>query len=538
MHAGKKSLIVAALLAALATHAVHAQSDACAAVKQLPLAEGRIENAVSVPSGPLPQDNSPYHPAYPKDWILPAYCEVSGVLHQRTGADGAAYGDHFLLRLPSPWNGKFLFQGGGGTDGVAQPPLGIVSNHAQPALMRGYAIITADSGHAGQGNTAFGREQQARLDYAFNSIGEVTRAARQIVAAYYAKPASHAYFMGCSNGGREAMMAAQRYPLDFDGIIAGDPGFRLSHAAIAEAWDTEAFNSAAPRDEQNRPILSKSFSNEDLTLLVKAVLEKCDALDGLADGEINNLAACHFDPAALTCIGEKTPQCLSRAQVDALHRSFGGAHDSKGQPLYSSWPYDAGLADFGWRIWKLGMSPNATPNAINTTMGANTLRDYFVHPFQENFDSAHVDFDRVAAQVAETSAINDADSTEISTFTARGGKLLIYEGTSDPVFSADDVIAYYRALVAANGGAQKALASARLFLIPGMTHCGGGPSTDEFDSLTALEQWVEAGHAPERIVASGKAFPHRTRPLCPYPQYAAYNGSGDPEDATHFTCKE
>ena len=160
------------------------------------------------------------------------------------------------------------------------------------------------------------------------------------------------------------MMAVERNPLDFDGAIAGDPGFRLTHAAIAEAWDTQAFLArCAQRLRRQHPILSKSFSNEDLKLVADAVLAKCDALDGLKDGEINNVEACKFSPAELTCKGSKAANCLSLAQVEALERSFGGAHDSKGNPLYSGWPYDAGIADMGWRMWKLGTSETALPNA-------------------------------------------------------------------------------------------------------------------------------------------------------------------------------
>jgi feruloyl esterase len=405
------------------------------------------------------------------------------------------------------------------------------------ALERGYAVVSDDGGHQGGGDTSFGREQQARLDYAFESTIETTRVAHQLIAAYYGKLPAHSYFVGCSNGGREAMMAIERTPFDFDGAIAGDPGFRLTHAAMGESWDSQAFIAIAPKDAQGHPILSKAFSNADLKLVSDAVLAKCDALDGIKDGEINNFAACKFDPAVLACKGAKTDQCLSRDQIEALKKSFGGAHDSKGNALYSSWPYDAGISDMGWRMWKIGTSETAQPNAINTTMGAQSLTDYFVHPYIEGVSPWNLDFDRAAALTDQTARINDAVDTDLSTFAAHGGKLLIYEGLSDPVFSADDIVDYYRQLERDNGGQEKTASMARLFLIPGMTHCGGGPATDQFDSLTALEKWVEQGEAPQSIMASGAAFPGRTRPLCPYPQYAAYNGSGDAQDGMNFTCK-
>jgi len=267
------------------------------------------------------------------------------------------------------------------------------------------------------------------------------------------------------------------------------------------------------------------------------VLQKCDELDGLRDGEINNSQACHFDPEVLVCKDEKTAQCLSRPQVDALKKSFVGAQDSKGNSLYSGWPWDAGIADMGWRVWKLGTSETSQPNGISATFGLMALSGYFVHPQLSGLNPAQPDFDRISAQVDDTYKINDATSTDLSTFAARGGKLLLYEGLSDPVFSASDLIEYYEQFLTANGGQEKARGIARLFLVPGMTHCSGGPATDEFDALAALEHWVEDGVAPESIPATGRAFPGRTRPLCAYPQYAAYTGKGNPEDASSFVCR-
>lgn len=520
---------------ALGLSATAARSQDCAGLKRLAIVQTTIESAEAVPAGstfavPMSMPAIQVGP-------LPAFCKVTGVIRDRIGADGKHYGIRFELRMPANWNHKFYFQGGGGLDGLVQPAVGVAGRGAPTALERGYAVVSDDGGHEGPMDSSFGREQQARLDYAFESTPETARVARQLVATYYGSSPVHSYFVGCSNGGREAMMAAERNPLDFDGAVAGDPGFRLSHAAIAEAWDTQAFMAVAPKDAEGRPILSESFSSSDLKLVANTVLARCDALDGLKDGEINNFSACRFDPAELICKGAKTDACLSRAQVQALRKSFGGAHDSNGNPLYAPWPYDAGMGDMGWRMWKLGTSKTAVPNALNATLGGASLADYFTHPYISGRTPMNLDFDRAAAEVDQTARINDAVSTDLSTFAARGGKLLIYEGLSDPVFSADDIIDYYRQLQRDSGGAEKTVSFARLFLIPGMTHCGGGPSTDEFDALSALEKWVEQGQAPRSILAKGSAFPGRTRPLCPYPQYAAYNGSGDPQDAANFTCK-
>jgi hypothetical protein len=514
-----------------------AKAQDCSGLKSLAIDQAKIESAEAIAAGstvsmPMARPGMQIGP-------LPAFCKVTGVIRDRTGSDGKHYGIRFELRLPASaaWNGKFFLQGGGGLDGMLSPAIGMIGPGMPTALDRGYAVASDDGGHENPMDSSFGREQQARLDYAFESTPETARVARQLIAAYYGKAPVHSYFVGCSNGGREAMMDVERNPLDFDGAIAGDPGFRLTHAAIAEAWDTQSFLAAAPKDSEGHPILSKSFSSADLKLVADAVLARCDALDGLKDGEINNMAACKFSPAELTCKGAKGADCLSPEQVKALEKSFGGAHDSHGNPLYSSWPYDAGIGDMGWRIWKLGTSDTAVPNAINTTLGAMSLHDYFVHPYIEGLTAMNLDFDRAAALTDQTARINDAVSTDLSTFATRGGKLIIYQGLSDPVFSADDIMDYFRQLERDNGGAEKSSSFARLFLIPGMAHCGGGPATDQFDALTSLEKWVEQGEAPQSIVAKGAAFPGRTRPLCPYPQYAAYNGSGDPQDAGNFTCK-
>ena len=301
-----------------------AQAQDCAGLKSLAIDQTKIESAEAVAAGsaismPMGMPGMQIGP-------LPAFCKVTGVIRDRTGADGTHYGIRFELRLPTAaaWNRKFYFQGGGGLDGNLSPAIGITGRGMPTALDRGYAVVSDDGGHENPMDSSFGREQQARLDYAFESTPETARVARQLVTAYYGKPAVHAYFVGCSNGGREAMMDVERNPLDFDGAIAGDPGFRLTHAAIAEAWDTQAFLAAAPKDSEGHAILSKSFSNGDLKLVADAVLAKCDALDGLKDGEINNIAACEFSPAELICKGEKTAElpefCTGRSSREILRR--------------------------------------------------------------------------------------------------------------------------------------------------------------------------------------------------------------------------
>ncbi|HEY5409540.1 MAG TPA: tannase/feruloyl esterase family alpha/beta hydrolase [Caulobacteraceae bacterium] len=527
-------LLLTAVLAASSSlagvslaHAQDGTADACRALTALASPTLRVETAELTPAGPM---KAAFGPPGAPAIMLPEHCRVRGTLDPRTGVGGKSYGIGFELRLPTKWNGRFLFQGGGGLDGAVNPAIG-GAGAGEPALARGFAVVTTDAGHQGP-DAGFGDDQQARLDYAYQALGKVTAEAKAIIARFYGQGPRRSYFMGCSNGGRQGMMAAERYPLDFDGIIAGDPGFRLSRAAVGELWDTVQLAKIAPHDAQGRPIVSKALTPDDLKLLSKATLDACDGLDGLKDGLINDVRACRFSPRVLTCKAGATNGCLSPAKVSTIERIFGGAHDSKGRPIYASWPYDAGVGDMGWRIWKMGSAPTGAANGINQTMGLDALRRYFATPQDPAIGAAAFDFDKAAELTAETGTINDPTSTFMSSFVQHGGRLLLYQGLSDPVFSANDIIGWYDQLAKDAGPPQD---WARLFLVPGMNHCQGGPATDRFDALAALQAWVEDGKAPERLVATGAAFPGQSRPLCPYPKFAHYKG-GDAALADSFAC--
>lgn len=459
------------------------------------------------------------------------HCRVRGAINPRTGEGGRSFEIGFELRLPAEWNGRFLFQGGGGLDGFVQPALGMLGGDAPPALAQGFAVVSTDAGHQG-GDASFASDPQARIDYAYNALDVVARDAQSIVRTHYGRAAEYSYFVGCSNGGRQGMLATQRFPELFDGVVAGNPGFRLSRAAIGEMWDNAQFARVSPRTASGQPIISRAFSDAELRLVSDAVLEACDALDGLADGLIQNQAACVFDPSALACRESAQGNCLSAEKVDVLRSVFEGAHDSRGGALYASWPYDTGIAEPGWRIWKLGMPHIEAPSGINQTMGLDAFARYFATPPLVDFDFETFNFDTAASLVADTGAINDAVSTDLTAWNARGGKLIIYQGVSDPVFSANDIAIWYETAAASRAGNQ----STRLFMVPGMNHCGGGRATDQFDAFSALQDWVERGRAPDRIIARGASFPGATRPLCPYPSYAHYSG-GDASDASSFTCR-
>lgn len=533
--------ITALLVLGLSGNLAFADEQSCKALIQAHSTQAQILQAQYIASGAAQKDPmAAMTGAAVADVTLPGHCLVQGIIEKRTGVDDKPYGINFEVRLPDDWQNRLLFQGGGGLDGFLANALGripVQTSSAKPALTRGYAVVSMDGGHQGL-DASFGYDQQARLDYAYAAIGKVWSEAKRMTEMYYQKPPKYTYFMGCSNGGREAMIAAQRYPTEFNGIVAGNPGFRLSYANLAEAWDTQAFMSIAPKDSQGRPILAQAFSPEDLKIVSDSVAQTCDALDGLEDGLINNYRACNFDPKALQCTASKNASCLSAEQVAVLHKVFEGPKNSLGQALYSSWPYDIGIAANGWRLWKLGFSDDATkPDALNLVLGADSLKNYFMTPANNNFDVLKFDFDKDAHRIRQTSAVHDAASTYMTTFKAHGGKMLIYHGLSDPVFSADDLMNWYEELQRDTDGGNTTQTQqwARLFMVPGMTHCGNGPGLNDFDPLMAIENWAENKQAPDMLPAKGKEFPDKAQPLCPYPQYTKYQ-SGDSNDIKSYSC--
>jgi feruloyl esterase len=472
---------------------------------------------------------------------LPAHCLVRGAIAPRTGVDGKHYETRFELRLPTTWSGRFFYQGGGGNDGTVRPAIGQnTGSFSEGALARGFAVVSTDAGHQGP-TPEFGLDPEARIDHAYRSHERTVVAAKALIARYYGRGPDKSYFVGCSGGGRQGLMFAQRYPAFFDGIVACAPAMSVSSGAtIAAAWDTATFLGVAPKDDMGRPILSRAFSPADLELVSKAVLAACDGADGVVDGMVQRVGGCRFDPAVLRCAAEKTASCLTAAQVSALSRAFGGPKTSSGQQLYAGQPWDPGISAPGWRGWKLGTSETATPNAANTTLMAGALAHEFFTPPDPSFRIERFDFDRDPARMRAFSEVYDTfrDAT-LAAFKARGGKLLMFHGAADGIFSASESTEYYQRLAANNGGLAATRAWARHFLIPGMNHCAGGPATDSYDGLTAIVDWVEKSAAPDRMLASASAnsrfFPNRTRPLCPFPSYARFTG-GDIESASSFAC--
>jgi len=467
--------------------------------------------------------------------MLPEHCLFRGKLNPRTGPHGEVFGIGIEMRLPTNWNGRFAFEGGGGLDGIQRPSYGSVWGTIHPpALARGFAVVATDGGHRSpnMSDAHFGLDQQARIDYAYNAVDKTTLVAKALIAKFYGRAAQHSYFVGCSNGGRQALIVAQRMPLEFDGVVSGDPSLRLAWTNVDQAWNEIVLAKAAPQDPQGQPIVSQALSAADLKLVSDAVVKQCDAQDGLADGIINDYPACHFDPAVLTCRGPKTASCLAPRQVTALKELMAGPHDSKGRALYAAFPYDRGISDPAFQHMHFGTSPTAVNNSADALLGFGSMKYYTMTPPDPQFDPMKFDFDRDTPRMLETSKLNDADAAYLQSFAAHG-KLILYHGMSDQGLSPLDTAAWYDRLQSTTGGHTQDWA--RLFLVPGMTHCAGGPATDEFDMLTTIQSWVEEGHAPDRIIARGKSFPGVTRPLCPYPQIARYTG-GDAKSERSFSC--
>ncbi len=530
------------------------------------------------PRPATPAETAPAGPFQPPLPALPAHCEVLGKLQERTGANGQSYAIAFHLRLPTAWNGRFFFQGGGGTNGAVGNAVGmLLANQPGAALSLGYAVVSQDSGHDNavnrdpgrQGVVTFGWDAEARRNYGFASIGPVTRVAKALIRAYYGRGPAYSYYVGGSKGGQEAMMAAERFPEEFDAVLVGYPGYRLAYAgAVGQMFDAQTMAEAARAlgrlDAQGQPLINRAFSDEDLALVSQAVLAACDGLDGTVDGMVENFPACTTAKvapklAAVTCPGEKTPACLAPAQVTAIRKEFEGARGPDGRALYSDWAWDAGVGgksphgyQMGWRMWRLGAYPSEHNDGLAVVLGSASASAVFTSPPVAVADdpaaltryALGVDPAENARKVGvkwgpfhESAAdFMDADAVDLSRFVKRGGKMLIFHGVSDPVFSINDTIAWLKRVDAHEHG--KAARFVRLFAVPGMNHGGGGPATDQIDAFSALAAWREKGIAPASLVGRAREdtpWPGRTRLLCPYPQQPRRFGA-DIESAASFRC--
>lgn len=476
-----------------------------------------IKSATVVPAGPVPA--VPYQRPYAG--TLASYCRVDGVIDERIGEGGKPYAIGFAIALPEKWNGRFMMQGGGGLNGSVAIPLGSSAAGDITALQRGFAVVTTDTGHQGTHgfDASFFSDQEATLNFLYQAIGKVAITSKQIVAQYYRKPIEHSYYMGCSTGGREAMIMSQRYPRLFDGIVAGAPAMRTSFSNLADKWVMTSLAKVAPKDAQGHPILAEALNAQDKTIVMEGLLKQCDALDGIADNMISNVVGCKFDPMSVACNVTKKEACISPAKAKAIKLGFAGPKNSLGMQVYPGFWFDTGITE---------------------TQGIPGLLNPGNHPIVGKITSTEMNVDQEAMAAATPAAFvgDSAYWTLLNTFSDNGGKLIFYHGVSDPWFSAQETARYYNQLVKDNGGKEKVSQWSRLFLVPGMGHCGGGVAAlDQFDMIDPIVDWVEKNNAPEKIIVTGHAFPNRSRPLCPYPSYANYTGTGVSENAESFACR-
>jgi hypothetical protein len=503
---------------------------------------------------------------------LPSHCELVATINERVGTDNLPYAINFRLRVPSgtAWNGKFLFSGGGGTNGSVGDALA-VQGLPSPALANGYAVVAQDSGHdsvldnlpAKSGPRTFMFDVQARRDFGYQSYDVVTKVSKDIIKAYKGRAPDRSYFAGCSEGGREALLMSQRFPADFDGILAGAPGLDLPMATVRAAWMAQAFGplalSQGQIDRNGMPFINHAYSDADLTVLRNGIIAQCDALDGVVDGMSQNLQACQavFDPHLLICASGQTSGCLTAAQVSALAKQMGGAKNSAGQSIEVPWLFDPGMTapSGAMRGWWIGpatatqaSSNTITPPLATTHITPPPVFDLtaaggsqpFAYMLGFNFDSDIVGmFTSTPAYPESAWELYDAQRTDLSPFRLHGGKMMIYQGVADGAFNPNRTIHWWNKVNERNAGAASEFV--RLYPVPGMGHCqgGGGPATSSFDMFSSLVRWVENGQPPDSVIATapiGTPWPGRTRPLCPYPKFAKYKGTGSIEDGSNFTC--
>src|SRR4051812_47980990 len=341
------------LLAAIACGALVASGqspNSCSSLAGLKLEGVEITKAELIVAGTMVP---PPYPGAPSIGPLPPHCRVDGVIDRRKGADGQEFGIGFAVTLPhkEAWNEDFMMQGGGGGNGFVAYPAGASYSGDKPALSRGFAVASTDTGHkakTGAFDFSFMRDQQAYLDFAFLANAEVAGVAKQIVAHYYAKPAAYSYFVGCSTGGREGMILSQRYPTAFNGIVSGDPAMRtgLSNLAIAQ-WFPVAYNQASPKDASGKPEIDKFLTGDERNLIMERLMKECDARDGVADGMISDPLACHFDPATIACKPDQKEGCIAPEKAAAIAKAFGGPKNAYGTQVYPGFLYDAGIAGLG-----------------------------------------------------------------------------------------------------------------------------------------------------------------------------------------------
>lgn len=520
--------IVILFLTALISGSARAQRS-CESLTSLSLSNATITSATSEAAGAYKPPSASGQPA--PNYALPAFCRVTGEAKPSSDSD-----IKFEVWLPaSGWNGKFEQVGNGGFAGTIPE-----AAMAEP-LHRGYATAATDDGHSGSADVswAIGHPEKV-VDFGYRAVHVVSLQSKAIIAAYYGKNPKVAYFVGCSDGGREALMEAQRFPADFRGVVAGAPANYWTHLQFKGLWDERAATEPGA-----------FIPPAKLKILQDASLAACDSLDGLKDGLIENPQLCHFNPEVVQCKGEDAANCLTAAQVQAAQKIYGPAVDTEtGAQIAPGFSPGAEAVPANWALWITGARP-----------GAPTIGAFFANLFFEDMvfanpklDTASVNFGSdVKLTDDKLGAILNSDSPNLSAFKSRGGRLIQYAGWGDAAIPPQGSVDYFESVQAKMGDTKGFY---RLFMVPGMSHCGGGVGANVFgnggavadadasdDVVMALDRWAMRGAAPAKIIATryqgdnpsqGVEY---TRPLCPYPEQAAYNGSGDPNQAASFACR-
>jgi feruloyl esterase len=483
----------------------------CDDLSKLSLPQTAITTAASVTPGafaPPPSFSLRLQPGDVAYKDLPAFCRVAATMKPSSDSEIKI---EVWLPQAGAWNGKLMAVGNGGQAGeIYYHKMGL-------PLTLGYAVVSTDTGHEGKGDDgsyALGHPEKM-IDFGYRAVHEMVVKSKAIIAGYYSRSARLSYWNGCSTGGRQGIEDLQRYPADFDGVIAGAPAINPRSAA-GVMWVAQAVH----KDEASFIPAAK------FPVIQRAVLAACDANDGVKDGVLEDPTRCKFDPNVILCPGADGPDCLTAAQVATARKIYSPATNPRTKEQI--FPGFEPGSEKGW-----GFAASAQPPQLALTGLRNRV---FKDP---NWDYKTFNFDSDVALIdRESQTVNGMDPN-LRPYFSHGGKLLQYHGWNDNLIAPENSVNYYKTVADTLGGASKVNDSYRLFMVPGMAHCRGGDGTDRFDPISALEQWVEKGKAPESIVASRYAGDQveRTRPLCPYPQVAVYKGTGSTDDAVNFACR-
>ncbi|MGH9736875.1 MAG: tannase/feruloyl esterase family alpha/beta hydrolase [Candidatus Acidiferrales bacterium] len=507
-------------------------TEPCEGLSKLALPEAKVISATRIAPGAYKPPGGAIGAGADLSFYeaLPSFCRVTVVSKPSSDSDIA-----IEVWMPvKNWNGRFRAQGNGGFGGY-------IDYHGMGIDVReGFATASTDTGHTGSpidGAWALKHPEKV-IDFGYRAIHEMTVTAKAAIGAFYGEAPRYSYFGSCSNGGRQALMEVQRFPSDYNGVIAGAPANFWSHLLATGVWNAQALTASA----------GSYIPSKKLPVIASAVNAACDAKDGVRDGVLNDPRKCHFDPATLLCLCGDSDFCLTAAQVTTLKKLYAGSRDSSGRQIFPGFLPGGEEGEGGWALWITGSVPG---RALLFDFVDGYFADMVYDDPSWNYRTAKLD-DAVKAADQKTGRELNATDPNLRAFAGRGGKLIIYHGWNDPAIPALNTIHYYDAVLRTLG--EKDVNSfVRLYMIPGMQHCEGGPGADSFDApgdgesrqgdarhdiQAAMQAWVERGIAPGTIVAAhydGKKL-KMTRPLCPYPEEAHYKGTGNSNDAANFVC--